>query len=149
MIGVLQRVSSAKVEIDGEVIAECGYGMLIMLGVEIGDNESDAVLLADKALKTRIFSDDGGKMNCSLAEISGEALIVPNFTLLASYRKGNRPDFMKAARPEEAKKLFEYFSDYFSDRIKTERGVFGADMKVSLCNDGPVTICMDSRMLRK
>ena len=149
MIVVLQRVLNAEVVIAEESAAKGGRGLLLLAGVERGDDEQDAVLMAEKILKMRIFEDEGGKMNYSVSDISGDIVVVPNFTLLAAYRKGNRPDFMNSAPPVEAKRLFEYFSSYLSDRIHTESGVFGADMKVSLCNDGPVTISMDSRVLKR
>ncbi len=149
MIVVLQRVLNSEVVIDGESVAKGERGLLLLAGVERGDDENDAVLMAEKILKMRIFEDEGGKMNLSVSDIGGDIVVVPNFTLLAAYRKGNRPDFMNSAPPAEAKALFEYFSDYLSARIHTEKGVFGADMKVSLCNDGPVTISMDSRVLKR
>ena len=149
MIVVLQRVLNSQVVIDGESVARGGKGLLLLAGVERGDDENDAILMAEKILKMRIFEDESGKMNLSVSDISGDVVIVPNFTLLAAYRKGNRPDFMNSAPPADAKRLFEYFTAYFAERIHTESGVFGADMKVSLCNDGPVTISMDSRVLKK
>ena len=149
MIVVLQRVLNSDVVIDGECVASGGHGLLLLAGVERGDDQNDAVLMAEKILKMRIFEDGDGKMNLSVSDIGGDIVVVPNFTLLAAYRKGNRPDFMNSAPPEAAKALFEYFRDYLAARIHTESGVFGADMKVSLCNDGPVTISMDSRVLKR
>lgn len=150
MIAVLQRVKYASVTIDGTVAAECGAGFLILLGVARGDTEEDCRLLADKISKLRVFPDGDGKMNLSINDISGEVIVVPNFTLLASCRKGNRPDFFGSAPSDEAKALFEYFSDYLSGLVPSlGRGVFGADMKVELLNDGPVTINIDSSDLRK
>ena len=149
MIAILQRVTSASVDIDGERVAEIGKGFLILLGVGRGDCESDADLLIGKITKMRVFSDENDKMNLSVSDVGGEVLVVPNFTLYASYKKGNRPDYMNSAPPSEAKPLFEYFCDRMAELVPAERGVFGADMKVSLVNDGPVTIPMDSSVLRK
>ena len=149
MIVVLQRVLNSEVVLDGERVAKGGQGLLLLAGVEKGDDENDAVLMAEKILKMRIFEDDSGKMNLSGSDIGGDVVVVPNFTLLAAYRKGNRPDFMNSAPPAEAKTLFEFFKGYLAERIHTESGVFGADMKVSLLNDGPVTITMDSRVLKR
>ena len=149
MIAVLQRVKEASVSIDGNKAAECRQGLLILLGVARGDGEEDARLLADKISKLRIFQDGAGKMNLSVNDVGGSVVVVPNFTLLASYRKGNRPDFFNSAPPEEAEPLFEFFSDYIATLVPgAGRGVFGADMKVSLINDGPVTITMDSNVLK-
>lgn len=149
MLSVVQRVSEAEIKIDGEITARGGSGLLLLVGVERGDCECDAELLAEKILKTRIFEDGEGKMNLSVVDIGGSIVAVPNFTLTASYRKGNRPDFMNSEAPVRAKALFEYFCTYLSEKIHTECGVFGADMKVSLCNDGPVTLVMDSRVLSR
>ncbi|MBQ8748090.1 MAG: D-tyrosyl-tRNA(Tyr) deacylase [Clostridia bacterium] len=148
MIAILQRVTNASVTIDGEMTASIGRGFMVLLGVAKGDTETDAELLADKVAKMRVFEDENGKMNLSVTDIGGEVLVVPNFTLLASYRRGNRPDFMNSERPEEAKRLFTYFCDYIGKTVPTARGTFGADMKVSLLNDGPVTIPMDSAVLK-
>lgn len=149
MIVVLQRVLNSEVMIDDESVATGKKGLLLLAGVERGDDEQDAILMADKILKLRIFEDEAEKMNYSISDIGGDVVVVPNFTLLGAYRKGNRPDFMNSAPPAEAKRLFEYFCSYMSERIHTECGVFGADMKVSLCNDGPVTLSMDSRVLKR
>ncbi len=149
MIAVLQRVTCASVTIDSEMTASIGKGFMILLGVAKGDTETDAELLADKIAKLRVFEDENAKMNLSVTDIGGEILVVPNFTLLASYRKGNRPDFFGGERPEEAKRLFLYFCDYIAKSVPSvARGTFGADMKVALLNDGPVTIPMDSAVLR-
>ena len=149
MITILQRAAHSSVVIDGETVGKGGKGLLILAGVEKGDDEKDAELLAEKILKMRIFEDENGKMNLSVTDIGGDVVIVPNFTLLAAYKKGNRPDYTNSAYPDEAKRLFCYFCDYMKSRIHTETGVFGADMKVSLLNDGPVTIHMDSRVLKR
>ncbi|MBE6540990.1 MAG: D-tyrosyl-tRNA(Tyr) deacylase [Ruminococcaceae bacterium] len=151
MIAVIQRIAEGKVTVDGSVIANCeGKGILVLLGVAEGDEEKDAVLLADKIAKLRIFEDENERMNLSVTDVDGGIIVVPNFTLLASYRKGNRPDFMNSAHPSVAKPLFEYFADYISKYTeKVTRGEFGADMKVSIINDGPVTISMDSEVLKQ
>lgn len=149
MIAVLQRVSRAEVKVDGETKGKIGNGFLILLGVAVDDCDIDAFLLAEKISKLRVFCDTDGKMNLSLKDTDGGVLVVPNFTLLASYRKGNRPDFFGGASPEKANALFETFVSLMKDRIKkTEHGVFGTDMKVELLNDGPVTIVMDSNVLK-
>ena len=140
---------NSQVVIDRETVAKGSKGLLLLAGVERGDDDNDAILMAEKILKMRIFEDESEKMNLSVTDISGDIVVVPNFTLLAAYRKGNRPDFMNSAPPAEAKRLLEFFASYLSERIHTECGVFGADMKVSLCNDGPVTISMDSRVLKR
>jgi len=150
MIAVVQRVSEGKVVVDGSVVGECGSGLFILLGVADGDTEEDARLLADKIIKMRIFSDENGKMNLALSDVGGELLVVSNFTLLASYRKGNRPDYMRSAPPAEAKRLYEYFIAYAKESVPhVGEGIFGADMKVSITNDGPVTIPMDSEVLKQ
>jgi D-tyrosyl-tRNA(Tyr) deacylase len=148
MRAVIQRVSKASVRVrDGEVINDIGIGLLILLGVEQGDTEKDIQWLSGKISRLRIFSDVEGNMNHSLNEINGEAMVVSQFTLHASTKKGNRPSFIKAAKPEEAIPLYESFIVQLkkdtSSNIKT--GEFGAMMEISLNNDGPVTILMDSR----
>lgn len=148
MIAVIQRVSRASVTIDSTCQGKIENGLLVLLGVKSGDNERDATLLADKISKLRIFFDENDKMNLSVQDVSGSVLVISNFTLLANYKKGNRPDYMNGARPDEASRLYDYFCDYISKIIPTERGVFGADMKVELLNDGPVTIVMDSEVLK-
>ncbi|MBQ8392555.1 MAG: D-tyrosyl-tRNA(Tyr) deacylase [Clostridia bacterium] len=148
MTAVLQRVSHASVTVDSKVCGKIDNGILILLGVKNGDAERDATILADKISKLRIFSDDNGKMNLSVKDIDGGVLVISNFTLLANYKKGNRPDYMNGAKPDEANRLYEYFCDYISTLVPTQRGIFGADMKVELLNDGPVTIVMDSEVLK-
>ena len=133
MIAVLQRVASANVVISGECVGEIGNGFLVLLGVARG-----------------VFPDGDGKMNLSVSDVGGGILVVPNFTLLASCRKGNRPDFFGSAPPDEAKALFEGFCSMIEERLgSVERGVFGADMKVTLLNDGPVTITLDTDDLKR
>ena len=148
MIAVLQRVKCASVTVDQIIKGKCDKGLCILLGVENGDTEQDAEALAAKILGLRIFCDENDKMNLSICDIDGELLVVSNFTLLASYKKGKRPDYTRAASPDVANKLYCYFAKLCSDTIPhTETGVFGADMELSIVNDGPVTIVMDSKVL--
>lgn len=148
MIAVLQRVKRACVRVQGETVGSCFGGLCVLLGVAAGDTEADAEKLAEKIVNLRIFSDETGKMNRSLKDVNGEMLLVSNFTLLASYKKGNRPDYMGAAAPAEAERLYCLFGELCSRQIShVGYGVFGADMEVELLNDGPVTISMDSRVL--
>ena len=150
MRAVIQRVSSASVAVDGNIVGSCERGYLILLGVADGDTELDAELLCKKIASLRIFRDENEKMNLSIRDIDGEALVISQFTLFANYRHGNRPDFLASAKPDEANRLYEYFKGLLSREIRrVECGIFGADMKVSLTNDGPVTICMDSEVLKK
>ena len=140
MIGLLQRVSEAGVKVDGEAVGQIGRGLLVLVGVEKDDDEAAALRLLERLLTYRVFPDADGKMNLSLADIGGELLLVPQFTLAADTRKGARPSFSSAAPPEQGKALFEYFLAAARARHgKVETGIFGADMKVSLVNDGPVT----------
>jgi D-tyrosyl-tRNA(Tyr) deacylase len=147
MRAVVQRVSEAGVTIGEQAVSRIGRGLLVLLGVEQGDTLSDANWLAAKIARLRIFSDAEGKMNGSLQEIGGEALVVSQFTLLADTVRGNRPSFVRAARPEEAVPLYERFLVVLEPLVgrPVARGVFAADMRVSLVNDGPVTIVIDSR----
>jgi len=147
MRAVIQRVSAASVTIDGRVKSSIGTGLLILLGIEPADNEADAEWLCKKTVSMRIFSDEAGLMNLSVQDVKGELLVVSQFTLHASTKKGNRPSFIRAARPEQAIPLYEKFVAMLSAETGTQvqTGEFGADMKVSLVNDGPVTIVMDSQ----
>lgn len=144
---VIQRVSQASVCIDGKTHGMIERGMMVLLGIENEDEQSDADWLIQKLIGLRIFSDEEGKMNCSIRDVEGRFLLISQFTLHASTKKGNRPSYIRAARPEKAVSLYNYFirelGDQYGDKI--ESGVFGADMKVSLVNDGPVTILMDSK----
>lgn len=144
---VAQRVSEASVKINGEVKGSIDQGILILLGIEHYDNQEDADYLIQKISQLRIFSDHDGKMNLSIADVNGEFLIISQFTLHASTKKGNRPSYIRAARPEHAIPLYQYFIDQLkkTSQLSVETGEFGADMKVSLINDGPVTILMDSK----
>ncbi len=142
---IVQRVLSAAVSIDGKTVSEIKKGYLLLVGIGAGDTSSDVQRLISSVLKMRIFPDAEGKMQYSIGEIGGEILVVSQFTLLANFTKGNRPSFHDAAKPELAKPLFEAFVDglklHLGHKILT--GVFGADMQVSLCNDGPVTIILE------
>ena len=141
---VLQRVTSASVTVDGEVTGQIGTGYLVLLGVGQGDTEEDCRRLADKLINLRIFSDENGKINLSLADVGGELLVVSQFTLYADCCKGNRPNFIQAGKPDEAERLYNYFADYCRSKGKhVETGIFGADMKVELVNDGPFTIVLE------
>ncbi len=141
---VLQRVTSAGVKVDGETIGKIGTGFLVLFGVGHEDTEEDCRRLADKLINLRIFSDENGKINLSLADVGGELLIVSQFTLYADCRKGNRPNFIQAGKPDEAERLYNYFADYCRSKGKrVETGIFGADMKVELVNDGPFTIVLE------
>lgn len=147
---LIQRVTEAKVTVDGATVGEIGKGYLILLGVEPEDEESVALALARKAVNLRIFEDENGKMNRSLADVGGRALIVSQFTLCADCRHGNRPSFTTACEPRKAQALYEAFCESVRGYgVGVEKGVFGADMQVSLVNDGPVTILLDSRELGK
>lgn len=150
MKAVIQRVESASVHSEGELLGEIGKGLMILLGVAQGDEEKDAELLCDKIVKMRIFSDENGKMNLSLKDIDGEMLVVSNFTLNANYKHGNRPDYFSGASPDTANRLYEYFKERAGLQVRNvQSGRFGADMRVSIVNDGPVTIFADSEVLKK
>ncbi|MBQ8397099.1 MAG: D-tyrosyl-tRNA(Tyr) deacylase [Clostridia bacterium] len=150
MIALIQRVSSARVAVDGETVGACGQGYLVLLGVAETDEESDIARLGDKLLKLRIFCDENGKMNRSILDVGGEALVVSQFTLLANYSHGNRPEYFAAANPEKAERFYEAFVAHLRGSLsRVETGRFGAHMEVSLTNDGPVTIVLDSNRLKK
>ena len=151
MKAIIQRVSRASVEVDGAVVGEIRRGFLILLGVAQGDGDAEARVLADKIAGLRIFTDANDKMNLSLADIDGEVLVISNFTLCADCSHGRRPSFINAARPETAEPLYRFFCQRLTDNgvKKTAQGIFGADMQVSLINDGPVTIEIDSKDLKK
>ncbi|MEE1125537.1 MAG: D-aminoacyl-tRNA deacylase [Acutalibacteraceae bacterium] len=149
MKSVIQRVSYAKVTVDGEIKGKINEGLLILVGVEPDDDNNEADLLANKIANLRIFCDENDKMNLSLLDINGEALVISNFTLCGDCKKGRRPFFGDAAHPSIAEPMYEYFCQTLSQcgvRL-VEKGVFGADMKVELLNDGPVTITINSREL--
>jgi D-aminoacyl-tRNA deacylase len=148
MRAVIQRVSSAKVTVEGEVAGQIARGLLVLVGVTATDTESDADYLADKIAGLRIFEDADGKMNLSVAEIHGSILAVSQFTLYGDARKGRRPSFDSAARPEQAKQLYDYLVEKIrAAGLPCETGRFQAEMKVELVNDGPVTILLDSTKL--
>lgn len=149
MKAVVQRVGHAAVRVNGEIVGSCRNGFLVLLGVAQGDTEQEADLLCKKIVGLRVFADENGKMNRSISDIGGEMLIISQFTLLANCRHGNRPDFFAAAKPNEAERLYEYFTDEVKKHVPhVENGVFGAHMEVSLLNDGPVTILLDTETLR-
>lgn len=151
MIAVIQRVSSAKVVVNESVVGECQKGFAILLGVAKGDTVEDADLLAAKISKLRVFEDENGKMNKALDDIGGACVVVSQFTLMADYSHGNRPSFFDAAPPDTAEPTYKYFCQKLKSLISgdVQTGVFGADMKYEIHNDGPVTIIMDSLKLRK
>ena len=146
---VIQRCSRAEVRIDGEVVGQIGRGFMLLVGITDGDTEREADLLAKKTAQMRVFEDAEGKMNLSLNDIGGAVLSISQFTLYADCRKGNRPSFIRAARPETAKPLYDYFNHVLREQygLQVEAGRFGADMKVDFVNDGPVTILLDSAEL--
>jgi len=148
MRAVIQRVSHAGVTVDGKVLGKIGKGFLILLGVSDEDTEEVADRLADKICKLRIFEDENGKTNLSLADVGGEPLVISQFTLYADCRKGNRPSFTDAGAPDHADRLYEYFMERCRMHVeKVAHGEFGADMKVDLLNDGPFTLMLDSKDL--
>lgn len=149
MKAVIQRAYRASVSVGGDVIGQIERGLVVFLGVSAGDDESHALRLAEKISKLRLFTDETGKMNLSVNDIDGKILVISNFTLSASCRHGNRPDFGLAEKPDPAKRLYEYFTDLLRERVRcgVEEGSFGADMTVSVENDGPVTIIIDSNEL--
>ncbi len=145
MRALLQRVSHASVTVNNSVIGEIDKGLLILLGISTQDSQAEAIKLANKIIKLRIFSDDAGKMNLSVKDINGSALVVSQFTLYADAKKGNRPSYINAARPEHAIPLYEFFSEQLRQAgLSVANGEFGADMNVSLLNQGPVSIWLDS-----
>ena len=143
---VIQRVKHASVTIKGMVKSEIGHGLLILVGIEDADNQEDVEWLCKKITGLRIFDDENGVMNRSILDIDGEILVVSQFTLMASYKKGNRPSYIRASKPDVAIPLYESFCETLGNALGREVGTgeFGADMKVELLNDGPVTICMDT-----
>ena len=146
MRAVIQRVESASVSVEGEIRGQIGAGFLVLIGVEEGDGDADFRYIAEKVPNLRVFEDEQGKMNRSLLDVGGELLAVSQFTLLGDARGGRRPSFITAARPETADPMYERLvADWRARGIRVETGVFGAHMKVSLINDGPVTILLDSR----
>lgn len=150
MKAVIQRVSGAACYVDGKVTGSCGHGLLILLGVQQGDSEEDARLLAEKISKLRIFSDENDKLNLSVTDIGGSVLAISNFTLMANYAHGNRPDYMAAEKPARANELYEHFMKLLSSKgIPVGKGAFGEHMKIESSLNGPITIVMDSEVLKK
>jgi D-tyrosyl-tRNA(Tyr) deacylase len=145
MRALLQRVSRASVTVDEQVVGQIGWGLLVFLGIGSGDDKTQVKILADKIVQLRIFGDETGKMNRSLLDIQGEVLVISQFTLHADIRKGRRPSFIGAAPPSIAEPLYEHFKEAIANYgITITSGIFGASMQVELCNEGPVTIWMDS-----
>ena len=150
MRAILQRVTSAQVISDGELTGKIDRGLAILLGVRKGDGEEDAVALATKVSKLRIFSDENDKLNLSISDVNGSAIVVSNFTLCANYAHGNRPDYFDAELPERANELYEIFGSELKKYVRNVgTGVFGAKMMYTINNDGPITIVMDSEVLLK
>lgn len=145
MRALVQRVSKANIEVNEKNISSINKGLLVLLGIQDTDDESDITWLSNKIIKMRIFEDDNGKMNQSIEDIGGELLIVSQFTLYASTKKGNRPSFINAAHPDKALPIYQTFVSECNKQISTQTGKFGAMMQVGLVNDGPVTIWLDSR----
>ena len=151
MKAIIQRVAHASVKVDNEIVGAIEKGFMILLGVVKDDTEKEAELLASKVANLRIFCDEADKMNLSLLDTDGEALVISNFTLCADSKKGNRPSFINAKEPVEANALYEKFCLFIKENgvKKVAKGIFGADMKVELLNDGPVTIILDTEIWRK
>ena len=151
MKAVIQRVLNANVKVDGEIVGSCGKGYMILVGAAEGDTEAEADLLARKTAALRVFCDENDKMNLSICDVDGEILAISQFTLCADVKKGNRPSFINALEPVKAEELYNLFCEKLIEYgvKKVEKGIFGADMKVELINDGPVTILYDTDIWRK
>ena len=151
MRAIVQRVTSSKVFVDGKTVGEIGKGFNVLLGVVEGDTDEQAILLAGKIARLRVFEDENGKMNLSVNDVGGEILAISQFTLCADCKKGNRPSFTLSAAPDEANRLYELFcSELSANGVRNvEKGIFGADMAVDIANDGPVTIMLDTDIWRK
>ena len=143
MKSVIQRVTRASVSVDGKTVGAIGNGYLVLLGIGAEDTEAECERLAQKMINLRIFADENGKTNLSLKDVGGELLMISQFTLYADCRKGNRPNFLNAKEPKEAERLYEYFCELCAREIHVEKGIFGADMKVDLLNDGPFTVILE------
>ncbi len=150
MKAVIQRVLKASVSVGGETVGSCGEGFMVLFGAADGDTEADAELLARKTVNLRVFCDENGKMNLSLKDINGGVLCVSQFTLLADVKKGNRPSFTGAMEPQKACRLYDYFCEKLAEygAADVQKGIFGADMEVSLVNNGPVTVLFDTKIWR-
>lgn len=145
MTAIIQRIDEASVTADGQAAGRAGNGLIILLGVRVGDTEDVCLRMADKISRMRIFEDENGKMNFSVKDVSGEILLISNFTLCASCRRGNRPDFFGAEKPDAANRMYQMFAARLKENgIHTELGVFGADMRINAALNGPVTIILDS-----
>jgi len=144
VIALIQRVSEASVKVEGEIVGQIGKGLLVLLGVEKGDDEAKAKRLVERVTQYRVFEDDQGKMNLNVQHVDGELLVVSQFTLPADTKKGTRAGFSRGAEPSEAKRLYELFSQLSHEIIPTQTGRFAADMKVALINDGPVTFWLQA-----
>ena len=150
MIAVVQRVNRSQVVVDGNIVGKCGKGLMVLLGVAAEDDEADARVLAQKLVKLRIFTDENDKMNLSVRDIGGSMLVVSQFTLLADTSHGNRPSFIGAGSPAHANELYEKFIDMIrAENIPVESGIFGAHMEVTIINDGPVTLVLNSATYKK
>ncbi len=150
MVAVLQRVSQGRVRVDKEIVGEIGKGLVILLGIFENDTAQEADKLADKTVNLRIFNDKNDKMNLSLIEVGGKALVISQFTLCADYKKGRRPNYLMAAEPQKAEELYlKYVDRIFSAGIKVQTGELGAMMDVDIVNSGPVTITLDTKLLSK
>ncbi|MBO5358830.1 MAG: D-tyrosyl-tRNA(Tyr) deacylase [Clostridia bacterium] len=151
MKAVIQRVSSASVTVDGNIVGSCNEGYMILFGAAEGDTLEDIEILAKKTVNLRVFCDENDKMNRSILDINGEALVISQFTLCADVKKGNRPSFINAMQPDLASQYYDIFCEKLKELgvKRVEKGIFGADMKVSLVNDGPVTILFDTEIWRK
>ena len=147
---VVQRVKKAEVKVDGNIIGKIDKGFLVLIGIKVGDTKEQADYLVKKLCNLRVYSDENDKMNLALADVNGSVLVISNFTLCADCSHGRRPNFMAAARPDTADPLYEYFCKKMHDNgiERVEKGIFGADMKVSLVNDGPVTIEINTKDLK-
>ena len=144
---VIQRVTHASVKVDGEIVGKIGKGFMVLIGVSQTDTTAEADRLIKKMLGLRIFDDENGKTNLALADVGGELLLISQFTLYADCKKGNRPSFINAGKPDMANELYEYIISECTKQFHTEKGIFGADMKVELLNDGPFTIILDSDVI--
>ena len=144
MIAIVQRVKKAALKADGKDFSSIGAGLFVLLGVTVDDGEADGAILAKKCADLRIFEDENGKMNRSVRDVGGEVLVVSNFTLCADTSHGNRPSFIRAARPEQANPLYEQFVKLLSENVPVQTGVFGAEMEIATVCDGPITVTLDS-----